>query len=99
MEKWLVANKIPGGSHADTKDTSTMIYLGQDKNWVRMNELPTAVGDPKARPGNGISGDARPSNAELGKRVYDNKVTLAAAPIQKALASNRATGASKGHLK
>src|SRR5882724_2729245 len=43
MDKYLKANNIPGGSHADTKDTSTMIYLGQDKNWVRMNELPTAV--------------------------------------------------------
>jgi creatinine amidohydrolase len=88
MDKWLKANNIPGGSHADTKDTSTMIYLGQDKNWVRMNELPTAVGDPKARPGNGISGDARQSTAELGKRVYDNKVELAVAQIKQLLGSN-----------
>jgi creatinine amidohydrolase/Fe(II)-dependent formamide hydrolase-like protein len=87
MDKWLKSNNIPGGSHADNKDTSTMIYLGQDKNWVRMNEIPNAVGDPKARPGNGISGDARQSTAELGKRVYDNKVELAVAQIKQLLSS------------
>ncbi len=94
IDKWLKANNIPGGSHADTKDTSTMIYLGQDKNWVRMNELATAVGDPKSRPGNGISGDARQSTAELGKRVYDNKIELAVAQIKHLLANN---GSPAGH--
>ena len=87
MDKWLKDNNIPGGSHAGNKDTSTMIYLGQDKNWVRMNEIANALGDPKARPGNGISGDGRQSTAELGKRVYDNKIDLAVAQIKQLLAN------------
>ena len=87
MDKWLKDNNIPGGSHAGNKDTSTMIYLGQDKNWVRMNEIANAIGDPKARPGNGISGDGRQSTAELGKRVYDNKIDLAVAQIKQLLAN------------
>src|SRR5207248_5198003 len=85
LDKWLKANNIPGGTHADNKDTSTMIYLGRDKGWVRMEEIPNAVGDPTQRPGNGISGDARQSTAELGKRVVDTKVDLGVAQIRQLL--------------
>ncbi len=87
LDKWLKANNIPGGAHADNKDTSSVIYLGRDKGWVRMEEIPNAVGDPKERPGNGISGDARQSTAELGKRVVDTKVELGVLQIRQLLGS------------
>ncbi|HTA46576.1 MAG TPA: creatininase family protein [Bryobacteraceae bacterium] len=85
LDAWLKANNIPSGQHADNKDTSTMIYLGQNKGWVRMAEIPNAVGDPGSRPWNGIDGDARQSTAELGKRIVDTKVDLAVAQIRKLL--------------
>jgi creatinine amidohydrolase/Fe(II)-dependent formamide hydrolase-like protein len=93
---WLDKQGYPPGSHAAIPDTSTMIYLGQDKGWVRMNLMATAVGDPVARPGepalkrdpnaprvnNGISGDARRSSAELGKMMFDQRVDYAVKQIQ-----------------
>jgi creatinine amidohydrolase len=95
FEKWLADNGYPSGGHAGVSDTSEMIYLGQDKGWVRMNLVPTALGDPVGRGGgdstggggrgrgraadpnrinNGITGDARRSTAELGKKFIDMKV-------------------------
>jgi creatinine amidohydrolase/Fe(II)-dependent formamide hydrolase-like protein len=98
-EKWLAANKYPSGGHASIMDTSEMLYLGGDKGWVRKDLLPTAVGDPVRRRGeaadpnakrvnNGITGDARPSNAELGKRMFDMKVDYAVRQIKQLLPGN-----------
>ncbi len=78
-------------------DTSEMVYLGADKGWVRMNLLPTAVGDPALpegqkpdpnvpRKNNGITGDARLSTAELGKMFIDMKVDYAVRQIRELLA-------------
>jgi creatinine amidohydrolase/Fe(II)-dependent formamide hydrolase-like protein len=47
---------------------------------VRADQIPTAVSDP-AHP-NGISGDARPSTKELGKKIFDMKVDYAVKQIQ-----------------
>ena len=69
-----------------------MIYLGGGE-WVRLNLVPTAVGDlvqarnaprdPNAqRVNNGITGDARRSSKELGKRAFDNKVEHAVRQIK-----------------
>jgi creatinine amidohydrolase len=96
MYVWLASQGFPPGTHAAIPDTSTMIYLGQDKGWVRMNELPNAVGDPVAGPGqpplkvnpnaprvnNGISGDARRSSAELGKKMFEQRVDYAVRQIE-----------------
>ncbi len=73
--RWLADNGYPSGGHASIMDTSEMLYLGGDKGWVRKELLKTAIGDPVASPGqgprihNGITGDARPSTPELGKRI------------------------------
>jgi len=76
-----------------------MLYLGGDKGWVRKDVLPNAVGDPVRRRGdvvdpnakrvnNGITGDARPSTAELGKRIFDTKVDYAVRQIKQLLPGN-----------
>ena len=96
FDKWLAANNYPSSSHAGIPDTSEMLYLGGDKGWVRKELIPTAVGDLVRKPGvardpnakrinNGITGDARRSTVELGKKVFDMKVDYAVAQIHKLL--------------
>jgi creatinine amidohydrolase/Fe(II)-dependent formamide hydrolase-like protein len=76
-----------------------MLYLGGD-TWVRKELIKTAVGDPVREPGaprdpnaprvnNGITGDARRSTAELGKRVFDMKVAYAVRQIQALTAATK----------
>jgi creatinine amidohydrolase len=92
--KWLGEQGYasPGG-HAGVMDTSELVYLGGDKGWVRMNLLPTAVGDPAGadpnapRKNNGITGDARRSTSELGKKFIDMKVDYAVRQINQLLAA------------
>jgi creatinine amidohydrolase len=96
FDKWLAANGYPSSSHAGIPDTSEMLYLGGDKGWVRTELIKTALGDPIRKPGeprdpnakrinNGITGDARPSTAALGKRAFDMKVDYAVAQIRQLL--------------
>ncbi len=91
-DKWLADNGYPVSSHAGIPDTSEMIYL-TDGTWVRMDKVKDALGDPVLARGatrdpntprlnNGISGDARRSNAELGKRIFDLKVDYAVKQIK-----------------
>jgi len=101
FDKYLAANNLPLSTHAGIPDTSEMLYLGGDKGWVRKELIATAVGDPARKPGdpprdpnaprvnNGISGDARPSTAALGKKLFDMKVDAAVAQIQKLLPSRQ----------
>jgi len=51
FDKWLVDHKYPSSSHAGIPDTSTMLYLGGDKGWVRKDLIATAEGDPGPPPG------------------------------------------------
>jgi creatinine amidohydrolase/Fe(II)-dependent formamide hydrolase-like protein len=103
FDDWLVKNGYPRSSHAGIPDTSTMLYLGGDKGWVRKELIPTAEGDPVPPPGqrgrgqadpnapprknNGISGDARRSTAALGKKAFDIKIDYAVKQIQGFLAN------------
>lgn len=78
--------------HAGLSDTSEMLYLDPDGDWVRTGLLATALGDPTGEDGkrrigpdsprNGITGDARRSTAALGKRVFEMKVAAAVAEIR-----------------
>jgi creatinine amidohydrolase len=92
FDKWLTDNGYPSSSHAGIPDTSLMWYLGGD-DWVRSALVPTAVGDPvrargaardTTRPSmnNGITGDARRSSKELGKKLFEIKVDYAVKQIQ-----------------
>ena len=96
FDKWLEANHYPVSSHAGIPDTSEMLYLGGDNGWVRKDLIAAALGDPMRKPGevrdpnakrvnNGIQGDARPSTAELGKRIFDMKVEYAVVQIRSLL--------------
>jgi creatinine amidohydrolase len=98
FDKYLAGKGMPASSHAGIPDTSEMLYLGGDKGWVRKELIATAVGNPIRKPGeavdpkaprvnNGITGDARPSTAELGKRAFEMKVDYAVRQIQKLLAA------------
>jgi creatinine amidohydrolase/Fe(II)-dependent formamide hydrolase-like protein len=51
FDDWLVEKGYPRSSHAGIPDTSTMLYLGGDKGWVRKELIPTAEGDPVPPPG------------------------------------------------
>ncbi|HEY2012134.1 MAG TPA: creatininase family protein [Bryobacteraceae bacterium] len=99
FDKYLAEKGLPSSSHAGIPDTSEMLYLGGDKGWVRKELVATAVGDPAPKPGqkrdpnvprvnNGISGDARPSTAELGKKLFDMKVDYAVRQIQQLLSAS-----------
>lgn len=93
MNQWLADNGYPSGGHAAISDTSEMWYLGGDE-WVRPALIKTALGDPVPQPGqprandgtprlnNGITGDARRSSKELGKRQFDLKVEYAVRQIR-----------------
>jgi creatinine amidohydrolase len=92
FDKWLADNSYPASSHAGIPDTSEMLYLGGDL-WVRKELIKTALGDPVRQPGqsrdstsqrinNGITGDARRSSAELGKKVFDMKIDYAVKQIR-----------------
>src|SRR5215831_8988801 len=93
FDKWLAEHNYPVSSHAGIPDTSEMLYLGGDKGWVRKELIATAVGDPVRGPGeardanakrvnNGITGDARRSTPELGKKLFEMKVDYAVRQIQ-----------------
>src|SRR4051812_43897702 len=104
FDKWLEANGYPVSSHAGIPDTSTMMYLDSANVWVRRDLVPEALGDiapaggrrggapdPNAPPrkNNGISGDARRSSVELGKRAFDMKVEYAVKQIQSMIAAQK----------
>jgi creatinine amidohydrolase len=99
---WLAANGYPASTHAGIPDTSEMLYLEGSQNWIRKDLLPTALGDAPRKPGepadpnvkrinNGISGDARRSSYELGKRFIDLKIEYGVQQIQELLKSPAAT--------
>ncbi len=80
FDVYLKSQNLPVSSHAGIPDTSEMLYLGSDLGWVRPEFIATAVTD-RDHP-NGISGDARPSTKELGKKIFDMKVDYAVKQIQ-----------------
>jgi creatinine amidohydrolase len=95
FDAYLTSQNLPAGGHASIIDTSEMLYLGGDKGWVRKELIATAVALPAPAAGaprvsNGITGDARPSTAELGKRTFDMKVEYAVRQIRQLVGPARA---------
>ncbi len=96
FNQWLKDNGYPSDGHASIIDTSEMMYLGGNA-WTRLDLVKDALGDPVPPPGeraaasdpnapprknNGISGDARRSSKELGKKIFDMKVEYAVRQIR-----------------
>ena len=99
FEKSLRDQGYPPSGHAAIFDTSEMIYVC-GKDCVRMELLKDAVGDPvrvagaprdttTPRKNNGITGDARRSSAELGKKLLDLRVQYAVRQINRELGTNK----------
>lgn len=95
FEKALRAEGYPPSGHGALFDTSYMIFTC-GAACVRMDVLPTAVGDPVLAPGqrrdpnvprvnNGITGDARRSSKELGERLFRMRVEYATRQITRML--------------
>ena len=62
FDDWLVSKGYPRSSHAGIPDTSTMLYLGGEKGWVRKALIATAEGDPVPPPGARGQGRGRASD-------------------------------------
>ena len=95
---WLKSKGLPLSNHGGIPDTSAMLYLQPGpEQWVR-NIYKTTLGDPVLAPdqkpdpkvplvNNGVTGDPRPSTAEIGKIYVEMKVNDAVAQINKLIAT------------
>ena len=90
-EKYLKDKGYPESGHAGIPDTSELLAT-EDGTWVRKDKIAIANGTPIVDgktmtnspndPKNGIVGDGRKSNAEVGKVRFDMKVDYAVKQIQ-----------------
>ncbi|MEO8128757.1 MAG: creatininase family protein [Bryobacteraceae bacterium] len=77
---WLKKNNLPVGTHAGVSDTSLLMYL-DGPDWIRKDKL--VNGNSR----NGINGDPRPSTAEIGRTLYERKVSASVDEIRKLIAA------------
>ena len=94
FDVWLASHGYPASAHGGLPDTSEMLYLGGSRGWVRKDLVATALGDPAVPEGkppdpgvkllnNGITGDGRRANEDLGRRLFEMKVDYAVAQIRR----------------
>lgn len=76
VAQYLAKRNMTPGSHAGLSDTSELMAIDADRRWVRRDKL--AAGNA----GNGVDGDPRSANAELGRRLLQIKVDSAVAQIR-----------------
>ena len=95
FDRYLAARGFPPSMHGGIPDTSLMLYLDKDHTWVRRDLIEGAVGSPIVSghpqlgprgPLNGIIGDARRSDPQLGQRLFELKVEYAVRQIRGFLA-------------
>ena len=90
FDRILAERGYPPTSHGGITDTSLMMYLDKNNEYVRRELVPVTNGDPVPKEGqkpvltlkNGIIGDPRRSTAELGKEELEHKVGFAVRQIQ-----------------
>jgi creatinine amidohydrolase len=84
MRDILAQRGLPStDDHAGIPDTSSLLYLQTQGQWVRKDKI--ALADPK----NGVQGNPQFATAELGKIYLDMKVDLAVKQIRSLLASSK----------
>src|SRR5262245_39246090 len=84
MREILAKRGLPTDEdHAGIPDTSSLLYLETQGQWVRKNKI--ALADPK----NGVRGHPQYASAELGKIYLDLKVDLAVKQIKSLLAASK----------
>ena len=84
MREILAKRGLPTNEdHAGIPDTSSLLYLQTQGQWVRNDKI--ALADPKT----GVQGHPELASAELGKIYLDLKVDLAVKQIRSLLASSR----------
>ncbi len=90
FDRILAERGYPPTSHGGITDTSLMMYLDKNNEYVRRELVPVTNGDPVPKEGqkpvltlkNGIIGDPRRSTVELGKEELEHKVGFAVRQIQ-----------------
>ena len=75
----LAERGIAMGRHAGIYDTSELLYLDSQQQWIRKDKLASG------KKANGVDGDPKQASAELGKLFLDIKVSAAVAQIKSVL--------------
>ena len=84
MREILAKRGLPTDEdHAGIPDTSSLLYLETQGQWIRKDKI--ALADPK----NGVRGHPQHASAELGKIYLDLKVHLAVKQIRSLLAASK----------
>ena len=78
--KYLAANRIMIGAHADAVDTSELLYLDSGRKWIRADKM--AVSNAAQQPATGVEGDPTKASAEMGKIFLGYKIDAAVAQIR-----------------
>jgi len=78
--KYLAANRITIGTHADALDTSELMYLDPGRRWIRPDRM--AASDAAQRQATGVEGDPTKASVEMGKIFLDYKIDAAVAQIR-----------------
>jgi creatinine amidohydrolase/Fe(II)-dependent formamide hydrolase-like protein len=76
IRAYLVKHNLPRGEHAGIEDTSELMFLDRQRQWIRRDKL--GPGDASS----GVAGDPRPASPQLGKIFLDMKVAAAVAQIR-----------------
>jgi len=76
IRAYLVKRNLPTGEHAGIEDTSELMFLDRQRQWIRRDKL--VSGDKNS----GVDGDPRRASAQLGKALLDIKVAAAVAQIR-----------------
>ena len=76
VSEYLSERGLASGRHAAIHDTSEVMFLDKEHQWIRKDKL--AAGDAKS----GVDGDPREASEELGKIFLDIKIDSAVAQIR-----------------
>jgi creatinine amidohydrolase/Fe(II)-dependent formamide hydrolase-like protein len=87
INTYLVARGIRTGGHAGASDTSQVLFLDNDRKWIRRDQL--GYKDAAQEAAMGIDGDPSKASAEMGRMFIDFKVTSAVEQIRRLLKEPR----------